>query len=58
MKPIMVEKPLNPGDQAPPGAPGTGENSCPACHGSGKLENGECPNCGGAGKIVEGIGEA
>ena len=47
-----------PGDEAPPGTPGTGENLCPRCNGSGKLEGGECPNCDGSGKIVEGIGGA
>ena len=48
----------NPGDQAPPGTPGTGENVCPACNGSGRVDSGECPNCGGTGKVVEGIGGA
>ena len=45
-----------PGDDAPPGTPGTGENVCPECNGSGRLGNKPCPNCGGTGKIVEGIG--
>ena len=27
----------NPGDDALPGTPGTGEDICPTCHGSGKL---------------------
>lgn len=48
---------MNPGDEAPAGAPGTGEDVCPACHGSGKAQaGGNCPNCGGSGRIVEGIG--
>jgi hypothetical protein len=47
----------HPGDEAPPGTPGTGEDVCPVCKGSGKeAGGGECPNCGGTGKIVEGIG--
>jgi hypothetical protein len=48
---------LNPGDDAAPGTPGTGEDICQVCHGSGKTVMGAmCPNCGGTGKIVEGIG--
>ena len=46
---------MNPGDQAAPGAPGTGENVCPDCRGSGKLGAKPCPTCGGTGKVVEGI---
>jgi len=46
---------LNPGDDAPPGTPGTGENVCPECQGSGKLRGEECQNCGGTGIVIEGI---
>jgi hypothetical protein len=54
-KPAQVQ--LNPGDDAPPGTPGTGEDICQECHGSGRIANGTpCPNCGGTGRIVEGIG--
>jgi hypothetical protein len=49
---------LNPGDVAPPGTPGTGENLCPDCNGSGKLESSACPTCGGTGKVTEGMGGA
>ena len=49
---------LNPGDEALPGTPGTGEDICPQCHGSGRLKGTRCPNCGGTGRIVEGIGGA
>jgi len=48
---------MSPGDEAAPGTPGTGENICPECKGTGKINGGkECPNCGGTGKVVEGIG--
>jgi DnaJ-class molecular chaperone len=47
---------MHPGDDAPPGTPGTGENICPTCKGSGKVEQKSCPDCGGTGKVVEGIG--
>jgi hypothetical protein len=48
----------NPGDEAPAGTPGTGENVCRRCGGSGRLDNRECPDCGGTGRVIEGIGGA
>jgi RecJ-like exonuclease len=50
--------PIAPGDQAVPGTPGTGENICPDCKGTGRLDGAPCPTCGGSGKIIEGIGGA
>lgn len=48
---------LNPGDDAEPGTPGTGEDICDECAGTGKLSDGRpCPNCGGTGKVIHGIG--
>ena len=49
---------LNPGDQAPQGTPGTGENICPECGGKGMRDGKRCSNCGGTGKVVEGVGGA
>jgi RecJ-like exonuclease len=47
---------MNPGDQAAPGAPGTGENICPECSGKGTVASGgKCPNCNGTGKVITGI---
>lgn len=46
----------HPGDAAAPGTPGTGEDICPVCSGTGKKDGAPCPNCGGTGRIVEGIG--
>jgi hypothetical protein len=47
---------LNPGDDAPPGTPGTGEDVCPECSGKGQLTSGgKCPNCGGTGKVIKGV---
>ncbi len=46
---------VNPGDDARPGTPGTGENVCPDCKGSGRLNNVPCKTCGGTGKVIEGI---
>ncbi len=49
---------MAPGDQAPEGTPGTGENICPDCNGSGEVDGRTCPTCEGRGRIVEGIGGA
>jgi hypothetical protein len=45
-----------PGDQAPPGAPGAGENLCPECSGTGKVNGHPCDQCKGTGKVITGIG--
>lgn len=47
---------LNPGDQATPGTPGTGEDICPDCHGSGRRTGTRCETCGGSGRVIKGIG--
>jgi len=49
---------MSPGDEAPPGTPGTGENLCPECGGDGKRDGRPCPNCGGTGKVITAIGGA
>lgn len=54
----MTNEPINPGDVAPPGTPGTGENVCPDCRGTGRRQDETCPNCGGTGKVIDGIGGA
>lgn len=48
----------NPGDEAPPGTPGTGEDVCPDCKGIGRRGGRECTSCSGTGRITEGIGGA
>lgn len=48
----------HPGDQAPPGTPGTGENTCRACKGTGVVDGKPCDECGGTGVVTEGIGGA
>ena len=49
---------MAPGDEAPPGTPGTGEDVCPKCNGSGEADGETCANCEGTGRIVSGIGGA
>jgi len=51
----MSSEPTQPGDEAAPGTPGTGENICPRCDGSGQADGGDCPECGGTGKVIEGL---
>lgn len=49
---------LSPGDEAPPGTPGTAENICRACNGSGQVNGQPCRECEGTGTVVTGIGGA
>jgi hypothetical protein len=47
----------NPGDVAPPGTPGTGENVCTHCRGRGTMDDGKpCPMCDGTGVVIAGVG--
>lgn len=57
-RPGAPTPPMAPGDEAPPGTPGTGEDICRACGGSGQLNGGACPECEGTGKVTVGIGGA
>ncbi len=54
----LVTPPVAPGDEAPAGTIGTGEDICRACGGTGMLNGGACPECEGLGKITAGIGGA
>lgn len=54
--PVSVAGAINPGDEAAPGTPGTGEDICRTCGGSGKLNGSDCPACGGSGKVTVGVG--
>ena len=47
-----------PGDEAPPGTQGTGEDLCPTCSGSGRADGSKCETCGGTGRVTEGVGGA
>jgi DnaJ-class molecular chaperone len=57
-KPSGAQAPMSPGDEAPPGTPGTGEDVCPDCGGTGKRAGRDCPTCQGTGKVTVGIGGA
>lgn len=48
-------QPQRPGDVAPPGTPGTGEDVCPTCQGRGMLDRRRCANCSGTGVVITGI---
>jgi hypothetical protein len=49
---------MAPGDEAPPGLPGTGEAPCPDCGGSGRIGGATCKTCLGAGKVNVNVGDA
>lgn len=53
-----IQPTLNPGDEAPPGTIGTGEDVCPNCHGKGRIDGALCVTCGGSGTVVRAIGGA
>jgi hypothetical protein len=57
-QPSGAQRPMSPGDEAPAGTPGTGEDVCPSCGGSGQGARGICPVCQGTGKVTVGIGGA
>jgi len=46
---------MAPGDEAPPGTPGTGEDVCPDCGGRGRLDGQECNTCLGRGRVIRAI---
>ncbi len=48
----------NPGDEAPEGAPGTGEGICSECAGSGRAGNANCGSCNGSGHVTVLVGDA
>ena len=54
--PTNDDERMKPGDEAPAGTEGTGENLCPTCGGDGRLNGQPCPGCEGTGKVIEGIG--
>lgn len=45
-------------DKVPSDTPGSGENICRLCEGTGQSAGKECPECGGTGKVTTGIGGA
>ena len=49
---------MAPGDEAPAGTPGTGENVCRMCGGTGRVDGHTCTDCEGSGKVIEGVGGA
>ncbi|MFZ5510987.1 MAG: hypothetical protein ACOZCP_13135 [Pseudomonadota bacterium] len=49
---------MKPGDEAPPGTPGTGENLCPDCSGRGRIGDRPCETCEGTGTVIQGVGGA
>jgi hypothetical protein len=55
---VPAQPPMRPGDEAPEGTPGTGENICPVCEGKGQVNGVRCTNCDGTGKVNVGIGGA
>ena len=55
-------RPRTPDDDPEPGTPGTAEDLCPECAGTGKLvdkvtgKESACERCDGTGIIIQGVG--
>ncbi len=47
---------MKPGDEAPAGTVGTGDDVCPTCEGRGTIDSKPCPTCAGTGVITRAIG--
>jgi hypothetical protein len=54
----LVQPEMIPGDEAVKGTPGTGEDVCAICRGTGRVGPQPYKNCDGTGKVVEGVGGA
>ena len=48
----------NPGDETRPGSKQSGDQICPACDGSGRVDRAACPDCGGTGRVAVIVGDA
>jgi DnaJ-class molecular chaperone len=57
-RPTSAETERNPGDEAAPATPGTVENVCRRCGGSGKVGGAASPDCSGTGVVTVGVGGA
>lgn len=57
-RPTTAPPDVKPGDEAPAGSTGTGENVCRRCGGTGKLPEAACPECKGTGVVTVVIGGA
>ena len=55
----MAQQPdMNPGDEVAPGTEQSGENVCPRCAGTGRVDDQPCAFCGGSGRVIELVGDA
>jgi RecJ-like exonuclease len=50
--------PYGPGGDLPADEEGAGEDVCPVCSGSGRVDDQQCSTCGGTGKLIEPVGGA
>jgi hypothetical protein len=53
-----AQDPRKPGDGVPAGTPGSGENVCSRCHGSGAVDGTRCSECAGTGVVTTNVGDA
>jgi hypothetical protein len=58
MPTVPAQHPMKPGDEVPAGTPGSGENVCRRCAGTGAVDGRSCPDCEGTGKVTTNLGDA
>lgn len=56
--PAQPEEIDRPGDETRPGSKQSGENVCPTCAGTGKVDGHGCPDCKGTGTVTSIVGDA
>lgn len=54
----MSDQPPRPGDETGDDASQTAPNTCPACGGTGKVDDKPCPTCEGTGEVTVTVGDA
>jgi hypothetical protein len=52
------DRPLKPGDEVRTGTPGSADNVCRRCGGSGMLHGVPCTDCKGTGIVTTNVGDA
>jgi DnaJ-class molecular chaperone len=56
--PDTPPSPRKPGDEARPGSKQSGDQICPDCGGTGRVEGADCPSCAGTGRVTAIVGDA
>jgi len=58
MPTVPSQHPRKSGDEVPEGTPGSAENVCSRCGGTGIAGGKRCPDCEGTGTVTTNVGDA